>query len=98
MTERQKLSEAGQVYITLAAARQYLEASRRTHEAPLEGIEDARRELHELLLDAVRVEGDTEAPERWRYRRKSERIDVSARVVREGRLMIVLSITARRYP
>ncbi|MBI2376592.1 MAG: hypothetical protein HYV07_21530 [Deltaproteobacteria bacterium] len=98
VTERQKLSEVGQVYITLTAARQYLEASRRTHEAPLEGEEAARRELAELLLDAVRIEGDLEDPERWRFRRKSERIDISARVVREGRFMTVLSVTARRYP
>ena len=96
-SEKLKLSEVGQVYVTLASARQYLAASRQTHEAPLNGEEDARRELTELLLDAVRVEGDTSNPERWRYRRKSERIDISARVVREGRLMVVLSVTARTY-
>jgi hypothetical protein len=95
-TPRPPLSSQGQINITLAAARQYSAASKRTHDETL-GIEEARRELLELLSQAVRVEGDTEAPERWRFRRKSERIDITARVVREGAIMSVVSVTARPY-
>lgn len=94
---RPRLSAAGQVYVTLAAAREYARASQRTHEEPMRE-EEARRELTELLLDAVRVEDDTEDPERWRFRRRRDSIDISARVVRDGRLLVVVSVTARGYP
>lgn len=90
------LADAGQVYVTLRATQDYAAASRTTHDEPL-GIEEARRELTELLLDAVRVEGDTETPERWRFRRKSEHIDITARVVRERGGVSVVSVTARSY-
>lgn len=91
-----RLRTVGQVYVTLAAAREYAAASRQTHVRAL-GEEEARRELTELLLDAARITGDTETPERWRYRRTSANIDISARIVREGDLMVVVSITARSY-
>ncbi len=95
-TPRPPLSSQGQINITLRAAKQYVGASRATHDEAL-GIEESRRELLELLSQAVRIEGDTETPERWRFRRKSERIDITARVVREGGIMSVVSVTARSY-
>ncbi|MBI4822427.1 MAG: hypothetical protein HY791_39570 [Deltaproteobacteria bacterium] len=97
MTARQRLSEIGTVFVTLTAARSYLAASARTHDERLDGEESARRELTLLLLEAVRVQGDTETPERWRFRRRSERIDITARVIREGPLAVVLSVSARPY-
>jgi hypothetical protein len=86
---RERLGETGQVYVTYAAAA--------TYAAEL-GLrpEEARRELTELLLDATRPESSAwEAPERWRRRSRSSGVDVTARVAREGRLAVVVSVSVR---
>lgn len=81
------LGTTGSVYVTLAAAREF-GAVERIHDD-----EAARRELTELLIDAKQSATD---PDQWRTRKRSTGIDVSARVVREGRLMIVTSTSTRR--
>jgi hypothetical protein len=85
-----RLGETGQVYVTLAAARVYA-----AHEG-LE-IESARRELTEDLLDA-RAAGETRTgAERWRFRRRSAGVDISATVAREGRLAVVVAVSVRDH-
>lgn len=80
-----RLGTLGQVYVTLAAAEQY----QRTTDMR---IEEARRDLTELLLDAREQTSGS-----YRYRRKSDGVDISARVVREGKLLVVVSVNARGY-
>lgn len=81
------LSETGQLYVTLRAAREYAAALAL-------GEEHARRELTELLLDARRRTEDAPPYERWR--RRTSAVDVSALVSREGRLAVVVTVDARR--
>lgn len=83
---RPRLGEQGQVFITIAAAQSYAECRRLRPE-------EARRELTELLLDAR--EGST--PGAYRARSRVSQIDISAKVVREGRLLVVVSASAREY-
>lgn len=88
---RERLGQTGAVYVTLAAAQQYADASRLQ-------IETARRELTEHLLDATRPESSAwESPEQWRFRRRSAGVDITARVVREGPLAVVVAISVREY-
>lgn len=84
---RRTLGQTGQVYVTLAAAREY---------ATVEdaGIEEARRELTELLLAAKESASE---PGLWRFRRRSEGLDVTARVVQERELLVVTSVSVRDY-
>lgn len=77
------LGEQGQVYCTLAAVEAYA-----NHEDIRN--EEARRELTEILLDARNVEGN-----QWRFRSRSTGLDITARVVHEGRLIVVTSISVR---
>lgn len=79
------LSQQGAVYVSHAAAATYA----RDEDI---GLEEARRELTELLLDARQVERD---PDQWRLRRRSEQLDVTCRVVRDGRLLVVTSVHVR---
>ena len=91
MTEteaRRRLGDTGQVYVTAAAAMVYADELRMRPE-------EARRELTELLLDAVPGAGGSGTIEQWRYRRRSTGLDISARVTREGRLAVVVSVTVR---
>ena len=102
--ERPRLRDAGQVYVTHAAASAYARDAARVYAEgrPLQ-IEEARRELTELAMEAKRIEGDTETPERWRFRRSSLGVDLTARIVRErsqysdATILVVVSITARPY-
>ena len=86
------LADTGQIYVTYAAARSYIEHS---------GLreEEARRELTRLLCRATqRNRGPSEtAAELWRYRSRTEAVDISARVVREPPLAIVVAISVRDY-
>jgi len=82
---RRQLGEEGQVYVTLAAARQYGEAEDVREE-------EARRELTELLLEAKGVEG---RPDQWRYRSQSSQLDVLARVSPESPLLVVTHVSVR---
>jgi hypothetical protein len=84
-----RLSTEGQIYVTLAAAEQYLAQA-----GSLEGIESARRELTTLMLDAYRTDGD---PDCCRYRNSSRGIDLTARVSKEGRLIVVISAHVRDF-
>jgi hypothetical protein len=78
------------VYVTLSAARAFARAGGYgEHE-----IEAARRELTELLLDARQSASD---PSRWRARKRSTDLDITAIVAREGRLYVVTSVSARGY-
>jgi hypothetical protein len=83
------LADTGQVYVTFEAARTYAAYER------LE-IEEARRELTEILLNA-HPSGQPEPgrPERWRARQRSIDLDVQASVVREGRLAVVVHVNIR---
>ena len=84
------LGTTGQVYVTYAAAQDY--AAR----ADLQ-IEEARRELTELLLDATARAAEPGRPEPWRLRSRTAGLDISARVVTHGRLRVVVSISVREY-
>jgi len=84
------LSESGQIRITQAAALRWLAA------AGSEGVEAARAELLDLLLDAQPIDREVE-PERWRARSLSTGWDISVSVVREGRVAVVVAINARPY-
>lgn len=81
------LCETGTVYVTLAAARSALAEWGG-------GEEHARRRLTEVLLDARAVDR-TVSPEQWRARQRSTGVDVTARIVREGRLAVVVSCSVR---
>ena len=80
------LGQTGRLYVSLAAAREYADAER------IAGDEEARRELHELLLDARQ---DATDPTSWRMRRRSEDLDVTARVAEDGRLLVVTHVSVR---
>lgn len=85
------LGEQGQVYVTFAAAQRYGELRRL---AP----ETARRELTELLLDARQTrEATATHPAHYRARSRTTQLDISATVVREGRLMVVVSCNVREH-
>lgn len=86
--DRPRLSDRGQVYVTLAAAESYA-AQRHLR------IEEARRELTEVLVDHGRIQDET-PPMRVRARSRTTQIDVSVRVSVEGRLLVVVSIAEAR--
>lgn len=80
----------GAVYVTLSAARRFAEqAGYDEHE-----LEAARRELTELVLDAKQSATD---PSQWRVRKRSTDLDLTCRVAREGRLLVVTSVSVRAY-
>jgi hypothetical protein len=86
---RPTLGETGQIFVTYAAAKRFLEAAGyQEHE-----IESARRHLTELLMDAKQ---QTDARV-WRTRKRSTQLDISAIVEHEGRLFVVTSISAQHY-
>lgn len=76
---RERLGDTGQVYVAPATARAY-EQTARTGD-----LERARQELTEVLLDAKQ----SDKHGTWRARRRSDGIDLFARVVPRGRLMVV---------
>lgn len=84
--EKPKLHTQGHVYVTLSAAEQYLDAC-----PELDGIEDARRKLTERMLDAHMIDD-----RRARARARGAGIDVTAFVVREGRLLVVTGVAVQR--
>lgn len=86
---RPTLGETGQIFVTHAAARLFIEPGGfKEHE-----VEAARRALTELLIDA------RQHPQRetWRTRKRSTKLDISAVVEREGRLLVVTFIDAQPY-
>jgi hypothetical protein len=86
---RPTLGESGQIFVTYAAARRFIEPGGfKEHET-----EAARRALTELLLDARQApNGGT-----WRTRKRSTKLDISAVVEPEGRLLVVTYIDAHPY-
>lgn len=77
------LSERGQIYITLAAGQTF------AAHAGLQ-IEEARRRLAELLLDArLRPDGT------WRRRNRTNNVDITAHVIEEGGLQVVTHVHCR---
>lgn len=81
-----RLGQVGALYVTEHASRAYARARNLS-------LEEARRELTELLLDATRPAPRSDA-DLWR--RRIETLDVSARVVCERRLVLVMTVVARR--
>jgi hypothetical protein len=86
---RSTLGETGQIFVTYAAARRFIEPGGfKEHET-----EAARRALTELLIDAKQQpNGGT-----WRTRKRSTKLDISAVVEPEGRLLVVTYIDAHHY-
>ena len=86
---RPTLGETGQIFVTHAAARRFIEPGGfKEHET-----EAARRALTELLIDAKQQpNGGT-----WRTRKRSTKLDISAVVEPEGRLLVVTYIDAHPY-
>ena len=85
---RDRLSDAGQIYVTVAAAERYAAARKML-------IEGARKELTALLLDAkLALDGE---PQTWRAQSRSTQLNITATVVREGRLMVVVAANIRDY-
>jgi hypothetical protein len=80
------LGGSGRLFVSVSAAREYGAAERITSD------EDARRELHELLLDARQSTSDASL---WRARKRSTGLDVSARVASEGKLLVVTHVSVR---
>jgi hypothetical protein len=86
---RPTLGQTGQIFVTYAAARSFIEpGGYKEHE-----VEAARRALTELLIDA-RQQTD---PQSWRTRKRSTKLDISAIVQQERRLLVVTYITAQPY-
>lgn len=88
LVDRSTAPNAAPMFVSLAAGKQYLHQAGYRQEA----IETARRDLTEILLDARPSQTD---PTLWRARRRSSGVDISARVVQEGRLLIVTVVNAR---
>lgn len=88
--ERETLGSTGQVYVTLAAAQAFADALDLREE-------EARLRLTLLLLDA-RPAPALEGREGWRHRSRTTGLDVSAQVVREGRLAKVVHVSVRVVP
>ncbi len=91
--EIRRLGQTGNVYVTYAAAKAYAQ------EYDLE-IEPARRELTAHLVMASQPESERgrEGPQEvWRRRNKAAGIDITARVVREGPLAVVVAINVRDH-
>lgn len=80
-----RLGDSGAVFVSLTAAEEFARA---------EGLqlEEARRELTELLIDAKPVAGDET---QWRARNRSSGLDITCRVARDGRLMVVTRVHVR---
>ena len=86
---RPTLGETGQIFVTYAAARRFIEpGGYKEHE-----VEAARRALTDLLIDA------RQQPNKgtWRTRKRSTKLDISAVVEPEGRLLVVTFIDAQPY-
>lgn len=85
------LHETGTVYVTLAAAQTFARA------AGLQ-MEEARRRLTELLLDARRMGETDSGAEQWRVRSRTTGLDIGAHVAREGRLAVIVHVQVREVP
>jgi hypothetical protein len=97
MSDKPTLSSTGAVFVSLRAGQEYVAALKRLGIAEL-GAEEARRELTELLLDAVQ---QTARPgdrlETWRSRSRKTQLDISVNVARERRLAVVVTVRVREH-
>ena len=93
---RPLLSSLGQIYVTLAAALEYA----RPIAGESEGMrdEEARRELTELLVESARVREEHDGQIVVRARSKTLGVDVTAHVVREPPLLVVVHVSVRVEP
>jgi len=101
MTDDQKtntlprLGARGQIFVSAIAGETFgAELSRidgRTWRA-----EESRRYLTELLIEG-RVASEHESPWKVRVRTRSSGLDVSANVIREGKLLVVVAAHVRPY-
>jgi len=86
-----RLHETGQIYVTQAAAETMARAAG-AH------VEESRRLLTRLLMHATAGQDDAgmkESPERWRYRRQADGIDITARVARQDDMAVVVAVNVR---
>lgn len=86
-----RLASRGQIYVSYAAAKRY--QAQRGHA----DLEEARRELTTLLLDAKVVDEEQGGKSEWRVQSRiaGRRLDISATVVRDGRLLVVVACHTR---
>ena len=82
------LADTGQIYVSAGAAESYAR-----YEGV--GVATAARELTEYLCDAKPAGQTDTGAEQWRYRSRSTGLDISAVIVREGRLAVVASVNVR---
>jgi hypothetical protein len=87
MVDRSTAPTRDPLYVTLAAAREFA-----AHVGAGADIETARRQLAELLVHA---RPSTSDPTLYRARRRSSGLDVSARVIPQGGLLVVTTISVR---
>jgi hypothetical protein len=88
-----RLADEGTIYVTLSAAESYARATGRDREHE---IEEARRRLTEILIDARPVEGSRDRnSEQWRVRSRTLGVDIQARVAYEGALCVVVHVYVR---
>lgn len=90
-----RLGQTGQILVTDAAARTYVDEYRI-------GMAEARRELTAHLMQASRPESDRnraikDGPELWRRRNRASGVDISARVVREDGMAVVVAVSVRDH-
>jgi hypothetical protein len=86
--EGKTLADTGQIYVTHDAGGSYA-----AHEHC--GLAAATRELTEYLCDAKPAGATATGAERWRFRRGSVGLDITAIVIRERRLAVVVAVNVR---
>lgn len=90
-----RLGQRGQIYVTLAAGQTFARDKDRA-KGPMQ-IEEARRELTDLLIDA-KCTREAEGPgavAQYRARSRTTGLDISAQVTTDGRLLVVTSVSVR---
>jgi len=87
-----RLGDRGPIYVSMRAAERYAELRHMR-------AEEARRELTELLLDArcTRESPTLADAAHYRARSRTSGLDISATVVRDGRLLVVAAINVREH-
>lgn len=90
-----RLGERGQIFVSLKATETFAREL-----TVIDGkdwrIEESRRYLTELLIDA-KVAHEDDVPWKVRARSNKSGLDVSASVIREGRLLVVVAAHVREY-
>lgn len=104
---RPLLGARGQIYVTLSAARTYLQDRMALPDPParftrpqseIARLEVARRELTALLITATCAREPTAgATAKYRARSRATQLDVSANVAEQDGLLVVVSAGVREY-